>query len=103
VLLARLLPLTAGLLGVNRSCREIVIALLERVAAASGLERFRVYTWDDFLQQVIAACRVKRPSPVPAGFRLPRVLPGNGPWPPPLRELLLDLLIAALLAFTSLR
>ena len=100
MLLERLVPLAAELLGVGSaaSYREIVIALLERAAAASGVERFQIYSWDEFLQQVVGCYRAKRPHKGPVGDRLPKILHGNELLLRAMREPVLDRLTAALVA-----
>ncbi len=99
MLLERLVPLAAELLRVGSaaSYREIVIALLER-AAASGVERFQIYSWDAFLQQVVGCYRAKRPHKGSIGDRLPKILHGNELLLRAMREPVLDRLTAALVA-----
>ena len=99
MLLERLIPLVAELLGLggNLSYKEIVIALLERAATASGVERFQVYPWDEFLQQVIVCYRIKPPREGHAGMRLPRILQENELLLRAWREPVLDRFTAALL------
>ena len=100
MLMERLIPLAAHFLGVGNvaSYREIVIALLERVAAASGLERFQIYSWDEFLQQVVGRYQAKRPKLGPVSARLPKILHGNELLLRAMREPVLDRLTAALVA-----
>jgi len=100
MLLERLVPLAAELLGVGgaASYREIVIALLERAAAASGVERFQIYSWDEFLQQVVGRYQAKRPKLGPISARLPKILHGNELLLRAMREPVLDRLTAALVA-----
>jgi NTE family protein len=99
MLLERLVPLVADLLGVGGgiSYMEIVIALLERAAAASGLERFQIYSWDEFLQRVARRYRTKRPQAGPVGMRLPRILQESELLLRAWREPVLDRFTAALL------
>jgi NTE family protein len=100
MLLERLVPLAAELLKVGgaASYREIVIALLERAAEASGVERFRIYSWDEFLQQVARRYRAKRPQLGPVGVRLPKIIHGNELLLRTMRGPVLDRLTAALVA-----
>jgi NTE family protein len=100
MLLERLVPLAAELLGVGgaASYLEIVIALLERAAAASGLERFQIYSWDEFIQRVVGRYQAKRPQLGPVSAMLPKILHGNELLLRAMREPVLDRLTAALLA-----
>ncbi len=101
MLLERLVPLAAELLGVGgaaASYREIVIALLERAAAASGVERFQIYSWDEFLQQVVGRYRAKRLHLGPISARLPKIMHGNELLLRAMREPVLDRLTASLVA-----
>jgi NTE family protein len=100
MLLERLVPLAAEWLGVGSagSYREIVIALLERAAAASGVERFQIYSLDEFLQQVVGSYRAKRLHLGPVSVRLPKILHGNELLLRAMREPVLDRLTAALVA-----
>jgi NTE family protein len=100
MLLERLVPLAAELLGLSggASYREIVVALLERAAAAASLDRFQVYSWDEFRQQVVGHYRARRPKPGSISKRLPRVLHGRDLVLRTLREPVLDGFTAALAA-----
>jgi NTE family protein len=100
MLMERLVPLAADLLGVGSAApyREIVIALLERVATASSLERFQIYSWDEFVQQVIGRYRVKRPHLGLISARLPKILHMNELLLRTMREPVLALLTAALMS-----
>ncbi len=91
-LLERIIPLVAELLGLNSaaSYSEILIAVLERAAASSGLERFRIYSWDDFRQQVARCCQIRGARLAPISKRLPRALKGNELVLRTLREPVLD-------------
>ena len=77
-----------------------MIALLER-AAASGVERFQIYSWDEFLQQVVGCYRAKRPKLWPVSAMLPKILHGNELLLRTMREPVLDRLTAALVAGLS--
>jgi NTE family protein len=100
MLLERLVPLAAELLGVggHASYREIVIALLERTAMASGLERFQIYSWDQFMQQAVGRYQVKRPQLGPVSTWLPKIMHGNELLLRAMREPVLDWFTEALIA-----
>ena len=100
LLLERLVPLAAESLGAGgaASYQEIVISLLERAAIASGVERFQIYSWDEFLHQVIGRYRARSQKLGPVGARLPKILHGNELLLHAMREPVLDRLTAALVA-----
>lgn len=100
LLLERVVPLAAELLGLdgNASYREIVIAILERAAAASGLERFRIYPWDEFQRQAVGHYQPKRSSIGTVRKRLSRALQGNELVLRTLRGPVLDRLTEVLIA-----
>lgn len=99
LLLERIIPLVAELLGLNSAASygEIVIAVLERAAAKTGLERFQIYHWDDFRQQVARRCQAKGIHLGPLSKRLPRALQGNDLVLRTLREPVLDRFARALI------
>ncbi len=49
-----LVPRTADLLGLSVNCTygDVAVGLMERVAEKVGLERFRIYTYNEFLQAI---------------------------------------------------
>ncbi len=76
IILEKLVPLAIELLGLpyNASYQDLVIALLERAAGRAGIERFKVYSYDQLRDEV-----VKRRQPGGGYIKtsLPRILQGN--------------------------
>lgn len=94
LILERLVPLLEELLPVPScaSYQEIVLALLEIAAEKAGMERFKIYRYDQFEREVLKKY-------LPAGqvdARLPRILRGNELLLRMKREQVLDEIAAAL-------
>ena len=75
IIMERVVPLLAELLPVPTcaSYQDIVVALLERTAAKAGVERFKVYSYDDFECNVL---KVYQPTKQVTA-RLPKILRRN--------------------------
>lgn len=93
LVLEKLVPLLVKLLPVTQSAsyRDLAVALLERAADKAAMERFRVYDYDRFEQEVIRAYR-----PEEQKMCLPEVVKGNELLLRAYKEQFLDEITAAL-------
>ncbi len=76
IILEKLVPLAIELLGLpyNASYQDLVIALLERAAERTGIERFNIYRYDQLYDKVV---KRRRPAGGHIKTSLPRILQGN--------------------------
>lgn len=70
-ILEKLIPLLVDLLPVKRSTSytDLAIALLERAADKAGIERFKVYPYDTFEQNIITHYQQGGYTPLPTALR----------------------------------
>lgn len=75
IIMEKIVPLLVELLPVpsQASYQDIIIALLERAASKTGMERFKIYSYNEFETEVI---KRYRPTTQPQ-LKLPKILLGN--------------------------
>lgn len=72
----KLIPMISELMGIpsSSSYEIILLSLLERAAEQMGIERLKIYQWDELLEEVIAGYKRK---PKTVKHLLPKLFKGN--------------------------
>lgn len=72
--LEKVIPLLADLMGLkNASYQDIILGLMEKAACKAGIDRFRVYSFEQLLEMIVQKCKTNYEGIKPA--KLPGLSP----------------------------
>lgn len=91
LLYEHIIPKLAALLDLKKenSYEELTIALLEFMALENKMERFKIYSFSEFLDTVRSICTTSSCLSTREGIHLPAFVKQSGVLPRPLKELIL--------------